>query len=332
MYENTTPHTHRVAAELIEAGVDVDDIYRRLYEHVPLEKLRLVARALGRIAHHCDGRLVLTYITADDYAATGAGEEMTEGVIDHLRSIEGTKVAAVVRDLGDRGRAARKVSLRSSDGDVDVSVIARKNGGGGHKRAAGFSTDSSSTSWSRSSATRSAPSSALRWRRQAGGAVLLYDKPAGVTSHDVVARVRRELGCKAGHAGTLDPFATGLLLILLGRATRLQRFLVGLPKTYLATARLGWRSSTGDPDGELTETGRVPRSLRAADRHGAPAGADDLGRPGRRRAPLQEGPPRRGGRDARCATSRSTAPSCSPSDGELAHYEIDARPGPTSAP
>ena len=93
------------------------------------------------------------------------------------------------------------------------------------------------------------------------GTVLLCDKPAGVTSHDVVAGVRRERGVKAGHAGTLDPFATGLLLVLLGRATRLQRFLVGLPKTYLATARLGWRSSTGDPDGELIETGRVPDSL-----------------------------------------------------------------------
>jgi len=93
------------------------------------------------------------------------------------------------------------------------------------------------------------------------GTLLLYDKPAGVTSHDVVAKVRRERGAKAGHAGTLDPFATGLLLILLGRATRLQQFLVGLPKTYLATARLGWISSTGDPDGELTETGRVPDSM-----------------------------------------------------------------------
>jgi tRNA pseudouridine55 synthase len=93
------------------------------------------------------------------------------------------------------------------------------------------------------------------------GSVLLFDKPAGVTSHDVVAQVRRDRGVKAGHAGTLDPFATGLLLILLGRATRLQRFLVGLPKTYLATARLGWRSSTGDPDGELTGTGRMPKDL-----------------------------------------------------------------------
>jgi tRNA pseudouridine55 synthase len=91
--------------------------------------------------------------------------------------------------------------------------------------------------------------------------VLLCDKPAGITSHDVVRQVRRERGCKAGHAGTLDPFATGLLLILLGGATRVQRFLVELPKTYSATARLGWRSSSGDPEGELTETGRLPQAL-----------------------------------------------------------------------
>jgi tRNA pseudouridine55 synthase len=90
---------------------------------------------------------------------------------------------------------------------------------------------------------------------------LLVDKPAGVTSHDVVAELRREYGGKVGHAGTLDPFATGLLVVLLGRATRLQRFLLELPKTYRATARLGWRSSTGDPDGELTETGRFPERL-----------------------------------------------------------------------
>lgn len=90
--------------------------------------------------------------------------------------------------------------------------------------------------------------------------VLLCDKPAGITSHELVRRVRRERGCKAGHAGTLDPFATGLLLVMLDEATRVQRFLTGLPKTYLATARLGWRSSSGDPDGALTETGRLPVS------------------------------------------------------------------------
>jgi phosphoesterase RecJ-like protein len=141
MYENVNAGTHRIAAELIEAGVEVDDTYRRLYEHVPLEKLRLVSRALEGIERHCDGRLVLTYVTNADYEASGAGEEMTEGIIDHLRSIEGSKVAALIRDQGTRGRAARKVSLRSSDGEVDVSAIARAHGGGGHKRAAGFSTD-----------------------------------------------------------------------------------------------------------------------------------------------------------------------------------------------
>lgn len=96
--------------------------------------------------------------------------------------------------------------------------------------------------------------------------VILVDKPAGVTSHDVVARVRRTLPrrTKVGHAGTLDPFATGLLLVLVGRATRTQRYLLGLPKTYRAVARLGWRSDTGDRDGVLERTGRMPAELAVA--------------------------------------------------------------------
>jgi tRNA pseudouridine55 synthase len=90
--------------------------------------------------------------------------------------------------------------------------------------------------------------------------VILFDKPAGVTSHDVVAQVRRRLGrsVKVGHAGTLDPFATGLLLVLVGRATRAQRFLMALPKAYETVARFGATSTTGDRDGEIAETGRVP--------------------------------------------------------------------------
>lgn len=99
-------------------------------------------------------------------------------------------------------------------------------------------------------------------RSEGPGSLLLCDKPVGKTSHDIVLAVRRQRrGAKVGHAGTLDPFATGLLLVLIGRATRLQRFLVELPKTYVARARLGWRSSTGDPDGELSETGNFPPSL-----------------------------------------------------------------------
>jgi len=93
--------------------------------------------------------------------------------------------------------------------------------------------------------------------------VLLRAKPAGVTSHDVVAEVRRSLPrkTKVGHAGTLDPFATGLLIVLVGRATRAQRFFMALPKAYRAVARLGWTSTTGDRDGELAETGRMPEAL-----------------------------------------------------------------------
>jgi tRNA pseudouridine55 synthase len=89
--------------------------------------------------------------------------------------------------------------------------------------------------------------------------VLLVDKPAGVTSHDVVAAERRKLPRKAkvGHAGTLDPFATGLLLVLIGRATRAQRFLMALRKRYETVARLGWTSTTGDPEGEIA-AGRMP--------------------------------------------------------------------------
>ncbi|MEA2383559.1 MAG: tRNA pseudouridine55 synthase [Solirubrobacteraceae bacterium] len=89
--------------------------------------------------------------------------------------------------------------------------------------------------------------------------LVLVDKPAGKTSHDLTLATRRGLEVrKAGHAGTLDPFATGLLLVLVGRARRAQRFLMALPKTYLAVARLGAVSTTGDPEGEIVETGVIP--------------------------------------------------------------------------
>jgi phosphoesterase RecJ-like protein len=140
MYENTTPKSHRVAAELVEAGVDVDDIYRRLYERIPIEKLRLTSRALDKVERVDGGALAIAYLTREDYRAAGASEDLTEGIIDHLRALEGTYVAALVRDR-EESPPPRKVSLRSVDGTVDVSRIAREKGGGGHARAAGFSTE-----------------------------------------------------------------------------------------------------------------------------------------------------------------------------------------------
>jgi bifunctional oligoribonuclease and PAP phosphatase NrnA len=141
MYENTDARSHRMAAALIDAGVDVNDTYRRLYEHVPIEKLKPVARALEAIDLYEGGALAVTYVSSGDYRATGASEALTEGIIDHLRTIDGTAAVAVVRDQSDGARAAHKVSLRSTDGRVDVSAIARKHGGGGHRQAAGFGTD-----------------------------------------------------------------------------------------------------------------------------------------------------------------------------------------------
>jgi len=142
MYDTTGPRAHEMAAELIGAGVDVQAIYRRLYEDMPLAKLVLMSRALGRVSRHDDGELTFAYLTAADFAESEAEESYSEGIIDILRAVQGTKVAALSRELtGDDRRAERKVSLRATDDDVDVSLIARAQGGGGHRRAAGFSTD-----------------------------------------------------------------------------------------------------------------------------------------------------------------------------------------------
>ena len=143
MYENTGPRAHQMAADLIEHGVDVHEIYRRVYEGVPYGKLALLARGLAKVHRYDGGRLTVTELDADDFAASDAEESYSEGVIDHLRSVEGTAVAALIRERAgnhnDDGRA-RKVSLRASDERVDVSAIARAQGGGGHRQAAGFST------------------------------------------------------------------------------------------------------------------------------------------------------------------------------------------------
>jgi phosphoesterase RecJ-like protein len=141
MYENTGPRAHEMAAELMEGGVDAHAIYRRLYEGIPQGKLDLLARGLSNVERFDGGLLTLTHLTRDDYRSTGADESYSEGVVDHLRSVEGTAVAGLVRDQLSEGTPARKVSLRATDDRIDVSRIARAGGGGGHRRAAGFSTD-----------------------------------------------------------------------------------------------------------------------------------------------------------------------------------------------
>jgi bifunctional oligoribonuclease and PAP phosphatase NrnA len=141
MYENTGPRAHVMAAELIEAGVDVHDVYRRVYEGLPYGKLALLARGLANVERYDGGRLTVTSLTASDFAESDAEESYSEGVVDHLRAVQGTAVAALVRDrIGERDGGTRKVSLRATDDRVDVSRIARAQGGGGHRQAAGFTT------------------------------------------------------------------------------------------------------------------------------------------------------------------------------------------------
>jgi phosphoesterase RecJ-like protein len=142
MYENTGRRAHLMAAALIDAGVDVHEVYRRVYEDVPYGKLALLARGLANIERYDDGRLTISALTVNDFSDSDAEESYSEGVVDHLRAVEGTKVAALVRDrLGGPDVAGlRKVSLRASDTGIDVSAIARAQGGGGHRQAAGFTT------------------------------------------------------------------------------------------------------------------------------------------------------------------------------------------------
>jgi bifunctional oligoribonuclease and PAP phosphatase NrnA len=143
MYENTGRQAHLMAADLIDAGVDVHLIYRRVYEGLPYGKLALLARGLANVRRYDDGRLTITALSAGDFNASDAEESYSEGVVDHLRAVEGTRVAALVRDRlnGPNGSMGRKVSLRAGDDGIDVSVIARAQGGGGHRQAAGFSTE-----------------------------------------------------------------------------------------------------------------------------------------------------------------------------------------------
>jgi phosphoesterase RecJ-like protein len=142
-YTNTTPKALRLAAELVEAGVDVQRVFRGIYESVEFAKLKLVARALERAQVYDGGRLIISYLLRTDFRELGVGEEYAEGIIDYLRAVEGAELAATIREPPEPPEAPRRVSLRASSDDVDVSAIARQRGGGGHRQAAGFSSSES---------------------------------------------------------------------------------------------------------------------------------------------------------------------------------------------
>jgi bifunctional oligoribonuclease and PAP phosphatase NrnA len=142
-YANTTPKALRLAAELVEAGANVHRVFQDVYENVAFAKLKLLARALAKARVYEGGRVIVADLERGDFEAAGAEEPFSEGIIDFLRAVEGTELVALIREPPTQNGPTRRVSLRTRAEEVDVSAIARKSGGGGHRQAAGFSSESS---------------------------------------------------------------------------------------------------------------------------------------------------------------------------------------------
>ena len=140
-YTNTTPKALRLAAELVEAGANIHKVFQGVYESVQFAKLKLLARALERAQVFEGGRIVVSNLRREDFTDVGAAEPYAEGIIDYLRAVEGADMAVLIREPPRSDGPTRRVSLRASVDELDVSAIARKWGGGGHRQAAGFSTD-----------------------------------------------------------------------------------------------------------------------------------------------------------------------------------------------
>ena len=290
-----------MAAELIDGGIDVHAIYRRLYEGIPQGKLELLARGLSNVQRYDGGLLTVTHLTLEDYRLTGADESYSEGVVDHLRSVEGTAVAGLVRDLlGDGATPKRKVSLRATDDRVDVSRD-RPRPGRRRPPPRGRLLDRPGLPGAgRVPARRSSPSSC-----DADG-VVLVDKPAGVTSHDVVAAQRRarprrrRSGTRA--RSTRSPPGCCSCSSAARRACSASSW-----RCPSATRR--WRGWAGrrPPATRGRDRARpdAARAARAADRHDPPAPAGLLGGQGRRAsAPTRWRAARRGRRAPRARGRR----------------------------
>jgi len=142
-YSNTTPKALRLAADLQEAGADVHAVFQEVYESVQFAKLKLLARALERAKVLEGGRIVVSFLLRNDFSEVGAAEPYSEGIIDYLRAVEGAELAVLIREPPRDSGPTRRVSLRASIDELDVSQIARIFGGGGHPQASGFSSEKS---------------------------------------------------------------------------------------------------------------------------------------------------------------------------------------------
>jgi phosphoesterase RecJ-like protein len=142
-YTNTTPKAFRLAAELLEAGAEQQRVFQGVYESIPFAKIKLLGRVLDRAQVYEGGQIVVSYLLRTDFEEVGAEEPYSEGIIDYLRAVEGPIMAVLIREPPRGDGPTRRVSLRASIDELDVSAIARQSGGGGHRQAAGFSSEAS---------------------------------------------------------------------------------------------------------------------------------------------------------------------------------------------
>lgn len=247
-YSNTSAETHIIASEIFALGADHYAISKQVFESNPLRSMKLKFAAMGVADFSCGNRIAITYVDSKMLKSAGATLKDSDGIVEEVRIIDSVEVACLCKEQAD---GSVKVSMRSKT-SVDVSKIGMKFSGGGHKRAAGCTIHKPIAE-----AVKLMKSELKAAVEAEYYGIININKAPNMTSHDVVAIIRRKLGIKkVGHTGTLDPMATGVLPVAIGNATRFIEYLDKDVKTYVAGVKLGIMTDTLDIWGESVHDSR----------------------------------------------------------------------------
>lgn len=247
-YSNTSAETHIIASEIFSLGADHYAISKQVFESNPLRSMKLKFAAMGVADFSCGNRVAITYVDSKMLKSAGATLKDSDGIVEELRNIDSVEVACLCKEQAD---GSIKVSMRSKT-SIDVSKIGMKFSGGGHKRAAGCTIHKPIAE-----AVKLMKSELKAAVEAEYSGIININKSQNMTSHDVVAIIRKKLGIKkVGHTGTLDPMATGVLPVAIGNATRFIEYLDKDVKTYVAGVKLGMMTDTLDIWGEVDPDSR----------------------------------------------------------------------------
>ena len=247
-YSNTSAETHIIASEIFALGADHYAISKQVFESNPLRSMKLKFAAMGVTDFSCGNRVAITYVDSKMLKSAGATLKDSDGIVEELRNIDSVEVACLCKEQAD---GSVKVSMRSKT-SIDVSKIGMKFSGGGHKRAAGCTIHKPIAE-----AVKMMKSELKAAVEAECSGIININKSPNMTSHDVVAIIRKKLGIKkVGHTGTLDPMATGVLPVAIGNATRFIEYLDKDAKTYVAGVKLGIMTDTLDVWGESVRDSR----------------------------------------------------------------------------